>query len=181
MTGQICPKCNTNNKIKIDCISDFRYVHGNKYDYSLVDYIIGSSKVKIICKKHGMFEQTPNSHYKGSGCPNCKLSKGEERIQFLLKNIEFVIQKTYDDCLSPIGSKLKFDFYLPEYNMCIEYDGRQHFMPVKYFGGEEQFTKQKINDNIKNNYCKLNNINLLRIPYYDYDNIEVILREKLNI
>ena len=75
--------------------------------------------------------------------------------------------------------RLRFDFYLPEYNTCIEYDGRQHFTPVEVFGGEEGYFKTKKRDGIKNKYCKDNNIGSLRIPYNQINNIEEILLKEL--
>lgn len=69
---------------------------------------------------------------------------------------------------------LPFDFYLPEYNICIEYDGEQHNRSVKHFGGDKAFYTRIKHDNIKNEYCKNNGISLLRIPYFK--NIE----EELN-
>jgi hypothetical protein len=98
-----------------------------------------------------------------------------------LKKVGLVyeIQYTFNDCLNI--KKLPFDFYLPEYNICIEYDGEQHFRPIDYFGGLETFNKQKERDNIKNKYCENNNIEILRIAYYDYKNIEYIIKSKLNI
>ena len=58
-----------------------------------------------------------------------------------------------------------FDFYLPDYNLCIEYDGEQHFKPLKHFGGEKDLTERQENDKIKTNYCLENKISLLRIRY----------------
>ena len=60
---------------------------------------------------------------------------------------------------------MPFDFYLPDYNACIEYDGQQHFEPIDFFGGEEKFKKTIQRDEIKTNYCLVNNIRLLRIRY----------------
>ena len=76
---------------------------------------------------------------------------------------------------------LPFDFYLPDYNTCIEYDGIQHFEVVDYFGGLDGFITTKIRDTIKNEYCKSKNIKLIRIPYWGFDNIENILKKELNI
>ena len=126
------------------------------------------------------FEVRPSdfiSH--GNRCPLCKSSKGEQKISKYLtdNNIEFVIQKTFDDCI--YKELLKFDFYLPNLNTIIEFDGIQHFKPIKHFGGEERLKINKERDSIKNEYCKDNNINLLRISYLDYNNIENILNEKL--
>jgi len=74
---------------------------------------------------------------------------------------------------------LQFDFYLPERNACIEYDGKQHYEPVDYFGGEKAFRLSLIRDGIKTAYCKEKGIPLLRIPYWDRGNINSILKEHL--
>ncbi len=77
-------------------------------------------------------------------------------------------------------SKKRFDFYLPNLNICIEFDGRQHYnIDNSYFGGEEEFLRIKERDGIKNQYCKDNDITLIRIPYWDIENIDKILKEKL--
>ena len=70
---------------------------------------------------------------------------------------------------------MQFDFYIPNLNLCIEYDGKQHFEPINYFGGIDSFNKQIIKDSIKNDFCHKNNIKLMRIPYYEFNNIEKIL------
>lgn len=78
-------------------------------------------------------------------------------------NIKYIKQKTFKECKDI--KLLKFDFYLPEYNMCIEFDGIQHFKPIERFGGIDGFKKTKQNDKTKNIYCDKNNIKLLRIKY----------------
>lgn len=102
----------------------------------------------------------------GCGCPQCNGSHGERFIKLWLDDhdVKYGQQKTFDDCVDK--KPLPFDFYLPQYNCCIEYDGEQHYKPVDYFGGEEYFKYVVKHDNIKTNYCKDNNIKLLRIPYY---------------
>jgi very-short-patch-repair endonuclease len=139
--------------------------HGNKYDYSLVEYEHSKKNVKIICPNHGVFEQKSGSHIKGDGCPVCKESKGEKEISILLenKNIDFIRQKYFDNCKD--DRYLPFDFYLPEHNICIEFDGLQHFKPIEYFGGEKTFKTTKKHDKIKNEYCADNGIKLIRIKY----------------
>jgi hypothetical protein len=67
-----------------DFINESILVHGNTYDYSLINYNGAHSKVKIICKNHGIFEQSPNGHLSGAGCPICKESKGERDIRIYL-------------------------------------------------------------------------------------------------
>ena len=81
------------------------------------------------------------------------------------------------------GRKLLFDFYF-KYNgddYIIEYDGKQHFVPIKFFGGEEKFKKQKLHDEMKNDFCKKNNINILSIPYYQESMIKEILENKIEL
>ena len=75
----------------------------------------------------------------------------------------------------------RFDFYIRKLNLIIEYDGQQHFEPVEKFGGQDAFKRTQYRDDIKNKYCLENGINLIRIPYWDYKNIEKILDEKLTI
>jgi len=167
LQGQGCPKCNGGiKKNKEYFIKKSKEVH-NKYDYSLVEYINMRTDVKIICPEHGVFEQRPSHHIVGIGCPFCKESKGEKDIEkFLLKNeIEYTRQKKFDGCVNK--RKLPFDFYLPELNMCIEFDGRQHFEPIEYFGGDEHLEYIKTNDFIKTTFCHDNGIRLLRIKYSD--------------
>jgi hypothetical protein len=115
----------------------------------------------------------------GKGCPHCQESHGERCIRQWLeqKNMQYTCQKTFSDCRNQ--KPLPFDFYLPAYNACIEYDGEQHFRPVDFFGGAENFERRKHNDLIKTKYCEDNNIRLLRIPYYK--NIEEELESFLFI
>lgn len=117
-----------------------------------------------------------------SGCPNCSSlanSKGEEKIHdFLEENcIEFISQKTFDGCSHK--TLLRFDFYLLDYNLCIEYNGKQHYEPVEYFGGEEQLKDQQNKDQIKRDFCEENDIILFEISYLDFNNIEKILEEAI--
>ena len=172
LNNQSCPKCyytsrTSNNDI---FIKKAKSVHEDKYDYSEVEYVGAYINIKIRCFMHGIFEQTPANHIHGTGCPKCKQSRGEIKIEHYLlnNNINFVYQKTFNKCKNKIC--LPFDFYLPEYNILIEYDGKQHFEINEYFGGETGFKLQQINDKIKNDFCAINDINLIRIKYNE--NIE---------
>ena len=163
---QGCPKCHGNAKLTTeDVIKQFREVHGDKYDYSKVNYTGSNNKVVIICPKHGEFEQLPNGHKQGRGCPKCKESKGEREIRNLLidKDIDFNQEHTFDDCKNILP--LRFDFYLPEHSVCIEYQGIQHYEPVDFFGGVSGFENRQYRDKIKEVYCIDNNIQLLKIRY----------------
>lgn len=102
----------------------------------------------------------------------CILSKGEEKIKQILNEHEvcYETEKSFEDCVNPeTGAKLRFDFYLPDYNCCIEYDGEQHFRKTFYSHDNLQGRQQR--DLIKTNYCKKNKINLIRISYLDYKNL----------
>lgn len=94
-----------------------------------------------------------------------KMSWGELMIAKTLESekIKYFFNKSLKDCIS--SSKLRFDFYLPEYNTCIEFDGKQHFEPCEHFGGLDEFKKLQIRDRIKNDWCEVNRIKLLRLNY----------------
>jgi hypothetical protein len=165
--GQGCPKCIGLNKTTDTFVKDAKMEHGDKYDYSKTVYKDSKSKIEIVCEKHGVFTQTPNMHLRGNGCPICKESKGEKKIrEYLIKNgVKFKQQHTFPNCKNI--QVLQFDFYLPDYNTCIEFDGIQHYKPVNRFGGEKSFLLTKQNDSIKNKFCLVNKINLKRIPYFE--------------
>jgi very-short-patch-repair endonuclease len=156
-------------------ISKSKEIHDNIYDYSLANYKNMKSKIKIICLIHGIFNQTAVHHLLGCGCPICNSSKGENEIRKYLKkyNIIFKEQKKFENCKNK--KELPFDFYLLDYNICIEYDGKQHFEPVQYFGGDKNFIIIQKHDKIKTNFCANNNITLIRIPYTE-NNIENIIK-----
>lgn len=108
-------------------------------------------------------------------------SKGEFIIQEILDecNIKYINQYKFDDCRHE--RRLPFDFYLPENNVCIEYQGKQHFQIVDYFGGEQGFEERQRNDLIKKKYCENNNIPLIEINYGETrDNIKDLILNVLN-
>ena len=153
-----------------------------EYPYLNTELININSKITILCKIHGISTQTAYIHYNSKcGCKHCvdNSSKGELKIMSVLGqlNISYIPQYKFDECKKIL--KLPFDFYLPAYNMCIEYDGYQHFNEIQHFGGEKALKELKINDSIKNDFCLKNNIKLLRIAYYDYMNIESIIKTHL--
>lgn len=160
-----------------DFIDKSNKVHNNVYDYSITHYVGSNKHVYIICKVHGCFKQISNTHLSGCGCPKCNRSKGEIKISnFLNKNkINFVEQYKFNECFNK--SKLIFDFYLPDKNICIEYDGEFHYKDLGFNNLEYQLN----NDNIKNNFCKLNNIDLIRISYEKFNDIDEILTILLKI
>jgi len=166
-----CQKCyfeKPKSKLTIETfISKSINIHGDVYIYDKSICEHSHSMVKIVCPVHGEYSQMAYSHMQGKGCPVCKKSKGEKAIhKFLMGSlVKFIPQKKFNDCLNV--KHLSFDFYLPDYNMCIEYDGKQHFEPVNRFGGLNGFEKTKKNDKIKTDYCFKKDIKLIRIAYTD--------------
>jgi hypothetical protein len=194
MSGSGCQKCGFESISKSnvsnteDFIKSAKIVHGKKYNYSLVDYKNRNKYVDIVCPVHGTFKQRPGAHLSGQGCPICNESTGEKLIAAILEKqkIDFIKQYKFVDCTNKkegrFCRKLPFDFYIPIKNVCVEYDGRQHFMAIDTFGGEEAFERQKIRDEIKNQYCKKNGIKLIRIPYtMKKEDIESYILKKLGI
>ena len=183
-----------------DCILKLSYYAKNRLDQDTVKAIIESENentwinfgeynrnidknLKIKCGACGSVYNTSLVNYVYKNQTRCSICSGKESYgEFTVKkfleerNISFVKQAKFDDCYDTFS--LPFDFYLPDYNVCIEFDGKQHFIPTF---GEESFYKCILHDGMKNNYCKWNNIKLIRIPYWKKDNIENILIKELNL
>ena len=125
---------------------------------------------------------SPDSVLQGNGCPICSESRGEKLVQNFLDehNIFHIRQHDYVELLGVGGKKLSYDFYLPEYNLLIEFQGEQHEHPIEFFGGIKKFIKQKIHDTRKRKYCHEHNINFLEIWYYEINKIEQRLEQYLN-
>lgn len=179
----VCFRKSKKTKIEVD---NNILIRCKEMNYELVKpfvYKNNNSKIYLRCLKHeNNFEWVVS--YRGfilsdKNCPKCKNSKGEILITKFLQNnnIKYIDEYKFDDC--KYKNKLSFDFYLPELKTCLEYDGKQHYKSIKHFGGEKRLIEQKIKDEIKNKYCKNNNIKLIRIPYTEYNNIEKILNEKI--
>lgn len=184
--GHGCPRCSKYNDYTITTkrfIEKAILVHGDTFDYSLTEYEGTNKKIIIICKKHKhKFSQTASNHLGGQGCPKCRSSRGERAIRNFLKNnnIKFDEQKKFETCINPkTGWKLRFDFYLPDYDMLIEFDGEQHFKASDGFGGNKKLEYVKGMDFIKTNWCLDNYIKLLRIPYKSLKKVDKILERYL--
>lgn len=177
-----CPKCTKLYRPSTqEWIARAQTLYGDKYDYSLVNYVNALTKVTIICKTHGNFSRTPNDHINGhQGCRLCNESKGELAIARCLEshNISYVREKTFTDCRNQ--RPLPYDFYIPSHNLLIEYDGEQHFHPVRFPSqskktAEVQFKKTCINDKIKTEFAVTKGICLLRIPYGNLHQIPALI------
>lgn len=149
------------------------------------DYVRNNVKnLKVKCGSCGdVFITSLASYQSGkvqcSKCSNWE-SRGEQRIKDILNDlkISFLQQYWFPDC--KIDKRpLSFDFYLDDLNTLIEFQGKQHYEPIEYFGGEETFKSQQTRDDFKREYCKVHNIDLLEIPYWEFNNIDSILKDSL--
>lgn len=184
-----CSKCGyeSSSKKRTSKIEDFiiraNKIHNSYYIYDNTIFKNYTTPIIISCPKHGEFTIMPKDHIHGKqGCKYCNVSKGENQIRrFLTENhIIFFHEYSFDGLVNPqTGYKLYYDFYVPEFNMVIEFDGQQHFKSFPRFGGDEAFNYIKFKDEFKNKYCVENNIKLLRINHTQINQIENILKEKL--
>ena len=193
INGHGCMYC----KIEKTSALQRRYINElEKYVNSFNDNILlnkesyvnaSTTNLNILCGCCGKEKFTTSyANYKVGTkmCRSCsrRMSKNERRIKDFLKslNIEFVQEKSFDGCV--YKKKLLFDFYLPKYNLCIEYDGMQHFDDhfFKTIANSSSLEETQIRDKIKTDYCKNNNINLLRIPYWNENKIEKIILDELH-
>lgn len=186
LNGGGCPSCKFEKLRKLyqlsteDFIKRSIDIHRDRYDYSLVDYVNAHRKVVIICKIHGEFSQEPNSHLHGNGCPFCKISHGESKIENILidNNITHCREKTFPDCR--IVLPMKFDFFIPSYNLIIEYHGEQHFIDRDFFGGISALMKLKRNDEYKKRWAIENGYIFKEYTYKDsWDFIEKDIKKLL--
>lgn len=186
---QNCPKCSGVYQINSDeFILRANEKHDFCYDYSKVVFNNMNSKILIICPFHGEFEQEASVHLNGSGCQKCRLSKGEQKVNKTLKdlNLEFEQQYSFPDC--KYKNPLPFDFLIKvgEDRFLIEFNGEQHYKPVNFGGlldnnASTRFDEIKKRDKIKNDYAIKNGIPLLILKYDDSDNLLGIINEFLNL
>lgn len=178
-----CYKCY--RKERIEQLSHTKYSPGDRiglYQVELAEYLSTSSMdgtrksvCKFICPLCGKSFVARLDHvFAGRTwhCDECRESSGEKLISDILKAhyIKYIPQYNFQDTASPCinpstGYLLRFDFYLPDYNCCIEYDGEQHFIPIDFFGGQKSLEENQKRDKIKDRYCLTNNIGLCRINY----------------
>ena len=184
-----CPKCKMQLKMTDDLIDE--KISKNNIKIKRLESIGNrncSTKILwrcLICEYEWVCNTSKiiNSY---RGCQRCRESKGEREIRKFLESndIYFIVEKSFDDCKNPKSNrKLRFDFYLPVFNCCIEYDGLDHYnptidkkiqLPSRY--NENKLQSQIYRDNLKNEYCKNKGISLVRIPYWDFKNIKNIIK-----
>lgn len=136
-------------------------------DLPIENYVNAKTKIKHICSRCGnIYEQTPYNHLENYGCPICNESHGERYIRNYLDehNIKYESQKRFHDLKDK--TYLSYDFYLPEYNTLIEYQGKQHYESVSFNGKDyTDLEKQQYHDNLKREYAKNNGYKLLELKY----------------
>lgn len=186
-TGTRCRHCFYNKKKKTDeeFIKEVYNLVGEEYRV-IGRYVNSITKVKVlhsVCNKS--FNISPNDFLKGRGCPNCSESKGERAISDYLdrQGVSYVSEKSFTDLYHrDKGRPLRFDYGIlddsGEVSVLIEYDGIQHFEDMWWDNQEENLEARKLRDALKNSYCRENNLKLIRIPYWDYDNIGSILKKE---
>ena len=187
--GEGCPVCARNKLSKLFVKEKQKFIKEME-EIDPTIKIVGeykNSKTKIKCKCKDCryeWEALPSNLLRYRGCPSCSMSKGEKFIKYYLEqnSIDFEAQKRFPECKNI--RELPFDFYLPKYNCCIEFDGQQHYAPATYFVKDEEKAEQiykdtKARDLIKDNFCREHKIFLLRIPYWKVNNISEVLNEFL--
>lgn len=184
ISGKGCPKCSNHLVLGIEnFIKRSNSIHNYKYDYSKSIYIDTNTKLKIHCNIcNNSFEQTPRNHFAGQGCPKC-LMKGQTKLYNNLKDLftlEIIEWEYSPDWLG----RQRFDIYFIEHNIAIEYNGKQHYESVEFFGGDVKFKNQQERDTLKKDKCLNNNCLLLELKY-DYTNMDFlnlckIIKDKIN-
>lgn len=171
LRGHGCPECHKEKLRSFRLKTHEQYVEEvrniNPNIIVIGEYVGANIPMLHKCAICGnIWNAYPNNIIKGFGCRCYSESKGEKEICLLLDSykVEYIKQKRFCDCRDI--RQLSFDFYLPHLNAVIEYNGKQHYEPIEYFGGEDSFKIQQLHDKIKEDYCKNNNIDFLSIPYY---------------
>lgn len=172
LQGHGCKKCheeklkNTLSSNTVEFKEKAIAVHGEKYDYSKVEYVNSREPVCIICKKHGEFWQKPNDHLMGKECPKCSSSKMESKTEKFLQNMNINYIRQCSSKNLPFLKKYRLDFYIPAYNLAIECQGEQHYKVVNYFGGKSGFEYRQKCDKEKKELCEQNKV---KIEYIKFD------------
>ena len=186
-----CPICSAKKSVKNRTKTHDVFI-GELYAINpnievLGEYLNCSTKIECRCKICNHIWSTAPNYLVGknpTGCPNCNASKGESRIKgFLdLNGIDYIGQKTFPLLVGTGGGLLSYDFYIPSRNLLIEYQGAFHDGSIKTgYQTKEKLSKQQEHDKRKHDFALKQDINLLEIWYWDFDNIEQILKDKLHI
>ena len=189
LNGQGCPECGRIASNKNSTKTNQEFVHQlgivNPDVIPLQEYVQAKIPILVMCKKCGYkWQTTPDNLLRGGSCQNCSATNNEKKLEDILIRLGYHIerQKKYNDCRDRLP--LPFDIYLLNQNILVEYDGEQHYMPVNFGGisndeAEENLKKTQYHDAIKNKYCHQNNIPLIRVPYWEKNNLEEFIISRL--
>lgn len=196
LNGRGCPKCGDlkkgrEKKTFDEYITESRGVHGDKYEY--LEFEQYSKPAKMYCHEkdengveHGEFWQLPANHLRGKGCPKCRSSHLEEKVRLFLEKNNIKYRKEWKQEWLKKHNFMPLDFYLPEYGIGIECQGKHHFEPVN-FGGKMSIEEQKRNleiqqknDKFKKEQCEEHGVKLLYINYFDKNIEEKLDNELMN-
>ena len=186
--GHRCKKCadkelGERRKHSYEYIKE--YIENEGYVLLSMEYYGANDYITLKCPNNHIYDTgTFGSFKQGYRCPHCnRVSKGEQRIMDFLDKfkVNYIHDKGYFQDLSINNRPLRPDFIIEDKKIWIEYDGGQHFKIVEYFGGLMNLLDIKYRDKIKNQYAEENGWKLIRIPYWEFDNIEEILIKELEL
>lgn len=192
LMGQGCQKCYRERQKFIplsntqEFIEKAKKIHHDLYDYSKALYINAKTPIIIICSKHGEFLQTPDNHLHGKGCPHCKSKQQNE----LYKKLKTIFPN--EEILYEVGNRVipwlegqRFDIYFPKYNIAVEYNGPQHYMPIERLGGEISYIKTVERDKEKRKKCEENDCILFELKYdyseQDFENLCKLINDRTDL
>ena len=192
LTGSGCQKCKNNSiserrrSTKENFVNLSRNIHKEDYSYENSAYIDSRTKIEVKCNSCGrLFKIRPDAHISGGGCICKTESIGEKIVKNFLTNkkVDFERNKRFKECRRK--RTLSFDFYLPKFNVLIEYDGRQHFAPffnerISPKNAKKILELQKESDKIKTEFARSRGITLVRIKYTSLKSIKKIVEEIIN-
>lgn len=166
-----CYLCGRDNlKYTLDeYIEKVTAIHKGRYTYDKVIYKNIKEKITITCSVHGDFDQKASTHLRGSGCKKCWISKGELAIETFL--IEKGINHYREYILPDFVNKFRFDFYIPENRLLIEFQGIQHYEPIDFYGGIDALEYIKENDRLKKIMAKNFNYKLIEVNYKTFESM----------
>ena len=188
---QGCPSCDLNRKqiraisltmTTLEFIERSKLLYGNTLSYGSTVYNKSYAPIILTCITHGDFNiARAEKHLMGQGCPSCKEfgSTGERLIVRILSEEGTPYRREYkfDDCRSDVTNrKLPFDFYLPDQNILIEFDGEQHTKESPLFHPGQRFLRMKKHDQIKNDFARSQNIRLYRFTQDDLSEMSVKIK-----
>lgn len=177
-SGKRCPHCSKSYKPTIEEVKQFI----NSIGYKCLDdeYVNMKQKLLLECDKGHLIRMTLRDLKAGCRCVECGVSRGERKVVNYLKlnNINYIYNSPYfKDLISDIGNPLRPDFILEKYKIWIEYDGEFHYKPIN---GVKLLERQQYLDKLKDEYANENGWKMIRIPYWEFDNIENILNNNIN-